>query len=482
MNCVGLACRLFRTAMLDRLDETIVAVSSAPGFGTLGIVRLSGPQALTIADRLIRCEPGRRPTDQPGAVRCAAEVFVDADLSLPAHLYIFRRPHSYTREDLVEIHTIGSPPALELVLARAVDLGAVVAQGGEFTARAFLNGAMGLTEAAGVAGLIRAQSDAQLRASRRLVDGALARAITEARDRLAELLALVEAGIDFVEEPIEFITPGTLRTELEGLAAHLGGVLSGAVPEETLDMLPHILLFGPPNAGKSSLMNRLSGTKRAICAAAAGTTRDILSAPMNLRRGDAILLDTAGIDRSMDEVVARAREMTLSAAGAVDLICLVMDVAAPPDDHIVSLLGSLNVAKVVVAANKCDLLASGDADSRLQHLERWGLGPVCLVSALHGIGVDALRSAFAESLESETATPLSEALLLTQRQRRAVQDAMQAIDRAIALTDATAHTGDCADILALELREAADALGSIAGPVTTEELLTHVFANFCIGK
>ncbi len=483
--------------MLDRLDETIVATSSAPGYGVVGIVRLSGPEALSIADRMAvaaqdpdpsrpaqegQCATNVRLLDSPGSTRLLAEVAIDDDLSLPAIIYVFRAPHSYTRQDLVEIHTMGSPAVLELVVGRAVDLGAVAAQAGEFTARAFLNGAMDLTEAAGVAGVIRAQSDTQLRAARRLMDGALSQAISDARDPLAELLALVEAGIDFVEEPIEFITPVELRDRLGEFSARLRRMLTRATPAEQLDVLPHILLIGPPNVGKSSLMNRLSGTSRAICAAAAGTTRDILSAPISLGRGEAILLDTAGVDRSVDEIMAIARDMTLSAAEKVDLVCLVVEMAASPDEHLLTLLRALDVAKTVVAANKCDLVSADKTNSLVQGMRQWQLGPVCAVSALDGTGIDELRSTLAESLSTAETTTLAEALLLTQRQRQAVIDALESIDRAIELSNQVEETIVCADVLAFELRDAVDALGTIAGAVTTEDLLTHVFANFCIGK
>ncbi len=509
--------------MLDRLDETIVAISSAPGHGVVGIVRLSGARAIVIADQMAnvarvfnpclaalenRCPTNVRLIDQPGSTRVSGEVLIDRDLSLPAIFYVFRAPHSYTRQDLIEIHTTGSPAALELVRGRALDLGAIAAGPGEFTARAFLNGAMDLTEAAGVAGVIRAQSDTQLRASRRILEGALSRAINEARDPLMELLALVEADIDFAEEPIEFITPPALRDQLAEIGERLRRLLKNATPAEQLDVLPHILLFGPPNAGKSSLMNRLSGTSRAICAAAAGTTRDILSAPITLAgpgapgpvAPEAILLDTAGVGCatdspvchltdwkvgptcSCDELLALARDMTLSAVEKVDLVCLVVDVAEPLDEHVRELLVSLEVAGVVVAANKCDLISAGEAESLSERMRRWHLGPVCAVSALRGTGIDTLRSALAESLSNAQTTTHAQALLLTQRQRKGILDAREAVDRAIALSSQATETIDCADVLAFELRDAVDALGTIAGAVTTEDLLTHVFANFCIGK
>jgi tRNA modification GTPase len=467
--------------MLDRVDDTIVAISSAPGYGALGIVRLSGPEAIHIADRMASAAAGGPLASRPGSTRVSGEVLIDATIRLPAVFYVFRAPHSYTRQDMVEIHTVGSPPALDLVRRRALDLGALAAEPGEFTARAFLNGAMDLASAEAVAGIIRAQTDTQLRASRRMMDGELSRHVRESRDTLAELVALVEADIDFAEEPIEFITPSALRDRLADIDARLQPLLQGEASAERLEVLPRILLFGPPNAGKSSLMNRLSGTSRAICAAAGGTTRDILSAPIRLGRAEAILLDTAGVDRSEDEIVAQARAMTLSEAERVDLICVVVDVTSADDEHLCSTVRSLE-APVVVAANKSDLVSASQLTDVVDGLKRWRTGPVCAVSAKDGSGIDMLRARFAEALGTTATTTLGEAVVLSERQRQAVRDASEAIQRAVELSENATETIDCADLLAFELREALDALGSVTGEVTTEDLLAQVFANFCIGK
>jgi len=410
---------------------------------------------------------------------------------LPATVLWFRAPHSYTRQDSAEIHTIGSPAVLEVVRCRAIEFGAVTAQPGEFTARAFLNGAMSLSQAEAVAGVIRAQSDTQLRAARRLMDGAVARAVTQVRDELAELLALVEADIDFAEEPIEFITPAALVQRLGVVDAGLKSLLVSAASIERLDALPRILLFGRPNAGKSSLMNRLSGTARSICAAVAGTTRDLLSAPIRVGRGEAILLDSAGVDESDDAILSQARELVLSAADRVDLVCVVIDVTNPEDERVHDLVRSLKLERAVVAVNKSDLVGLPEAVGGIDEtaarelrdrLTSWGLGPVCSVSAATGAGVEALRDQLAAMLGTLSGTTSGESVWLTERQRVAIAEAAGSIARAIDLSRAVSETIDCADLLAFELREALETLGSVTGEVTTDELLDQVFARFCIGK
>ena len=468
--------------MLDRLDETIVAISSAPGFGALGIVRLSGQDSIAIADHMATTDTGEPLAGRPGSTRVSGDVRIDEVASLPAVFYLFRGPHSYTCQDIVEIHTVGSPVALDLVRRRAIELGALAAEPGEFTARAFLSGAMDLTSAEAVPGMIRAQTDTQLRASRRMAEGTLAKRIMEIRDELAELLALVEADIDFAEEPIEFITPQVLGHRLSEIAEGLQRLLRTTTSVERFDVVPHILLFGPPNVGKSSLMNRLSGTNRAICAAVGGTTRDVLSAPIRLGRGEAILLDTAGVDRSDDEVIAAARAMTVSTAERVDLVCIVLDLTKPDDEQLFETVRSLDTGRLIIAANKCDLIPAGRAGQIGERLRSRGLGPVCLVSALDGTGLDALRNALGEALGSTMTTTLGESVLISDRQGAAVNEASEAIKRAACLSEAARETIDCADLMAFELREALDALGAVTGEVTTEDLLGQVFANFCIGK
>ncbi len=490
-----------------------MAVSSAPGSGAVGIVRLSGPGAIDIADRIGRLSAGKWLANQRAWTRAEGEVVIqvqdagpgmaevgqsEASGTVPAFFHVFRSPRSYTRQDVVEIFTVGSPAVLDRVREACVRGGAVPAQPGEFTARAYFSGAMDLAQAEAVAGIIRAQSDTQLRASRRMMDGALAVRITTIRDQLAELLALVEADIDFAEEPIDFISPSVLQTRLEALLRELEEMLAAAPPIERLSRLPHILLLGPPNAGKSSLMNRLSGTSRAICAAVAGTTRDILSGPIRIGRGEAMLLDTAGVDETEDDIIAQARSLTLSAAEGVDLVCIVLDAAgfrgafrdAKVDDELrqsgmtsfIKRVGELDLPLTVLAVNKCDLLDGEEKAGILAAAESLGWGRAVAVSAVTGEGVDELRRRFEEVLGQAVTTTGSQAVWLTERQRSAVGETNEALRRAAGLAADASETIDCADLLAFELREALDSLGAVTGSVTTEDLLGVVFANFCIGK
>lgn len=468
-------------AVLDRLDETIVAIASPPGYSPLGIVRLSGPDAISLVSSITRPNAGQPLKETVSSRRIVGDWLFDDGSSMPAIIYIFRAPHSYTREDMVEIHTIGNPVVLDLLRNQLTGLGATPAAPGEFTARAFLHGALNLSQAESVAAIIRAQSDAQLRAARRLREGRLAIEVSVIRDNLAEMLALVEAGIDFVEEPIEFITTADATHRLVDMDARFAHWLSGGVTAEALDVLPRILLLGPPNAGKSSLLNRLSGANRAICAAVAGTTRDILSVPISLDRGEAILLDSAGIDAAPDEVLVQARTAALAQAAHVDLICMVIDLTSDATNDFLREFDSITTGPTCLVANKIDLLESRDALSRIEHLRRSQSHPVLPVSAQTGVGIEDLRHAITAKLQARESSRSGDNLL-TERQRAAVHLAADAVSRSRLLLESTSDINTCADLLAFELREALDALGAVTGEVTTEDLLGQVFARFCIGK
>ncbi|NOT01801.1 MAG: GTP-binding protein [Phycisphaerales bacterium] len=468
--------------MYECTQDTIVAVASPPGHAPRGIVRCSGPDALTLADHVFRSGGGMTPSRSPGFRRLIGLFDLEPKCLIPGQLFLFRAPRSYTREDSFECHVPGAPSVLAMLLERLTGLGARLAQPGEFTARAFLNGGIDLTRAEAVAAAIHARSDAQLRAARHMMTGRFARHIDELIERLAELVALVEADIDFAEEPIEFITPDVLRSRLSELAAELHTLLRHAESTERIDSLPHILLVGRSNAGKSTLINFLSGTDRSICSPVPGTTRDILSATISLGRGQAVLLDAAGVDTDMTGLMRDAAVATSNAAGRVSLICLVVDGAAMFDDSVLRIGDATNRTPRVTVANKIDLLDSAVLDQLRQRLEKRARGAVCLVSAVTGAGIDELRRVLADALDLHDADLTRDAVLLTARQRDAVQSALHAVDRALHESADLAETIDRADILAFELRDALDALAAIVGSVTTDDLLGRVFASFCIGK
>ena len=465
--------------MFDLIDDTIVAIASPPGWAARGIVRSAGPEALSYADRIYTPETGMSVRACSGFSRLGGLVELDADCAVPGELYLFRAPRSYTRQDCVEFHLPGSPVVLGMLVKRLMGLGARPAEPGEFTARAFLAGAMDLVRAESVAAVIRSRSDAQLRAAHRLRQGVLNTRVETELERLAELVALVEADIDFAEEPIEFITPQRLATQLSDVERSLRCLLEASESIERLDALPRILLVGRSNAGKSTLMNALSGVDRAISSAVAGTTRDLLSAPVRLGLGEAILLDAAGVDPDAEGLGASAAAHTLAAASEVDLLCCVVDLSVDPIRP--PPMGQVPTPRVLVGS-KSDLLDAVMIESRRRVLEQWTAGPVGIVSAKTGEGIDACRRLLADALAGPEHAAAGHTVLLTARHRHAIESAIDSLARCAAPLAGTRETIDCADLVAFELREAIEALGSICGAITTEDLLGRVFSSFCIGK
>lgn len=493
------------------IDDTIVAVSSPPGAADRGIVRLTGPGAFQIVEQLFQPESmpdgkfARLPPEmvQPSP-RCLASLteFPKAlkgtvhlgEAQLPSIAYVFKSPGSYTAQDTVELHTIGSPVLLAMIVEAAIQLGARRAEAGEFTARAFLAGRLDLSQVHGIAGMIAARSDLQLKAAERLLHGALSQRAMEARESLADLLSLVEGAMDFADEPIEFIAPDDLRSRLAQLKKRLTATVDAGLRAERWGRLPRVLLIGKPNAGKSSLLNRLTGLDRAICTPVAGTTRDVLTAPMTIGDHECLLVDVAGLDdaaRHRPDILAQA--MAHDAIGDADLFLLVMDITGPIDPAQPALTSCLEPAASIVVGNKCDL-ASADQSALFQSTFPEGL----VVSAQTGAGCDALAGRIAELLTGRESDRQDDAIALMAEHRASLDRAIDAIDRAITLASTSPNQpggADCstdseiadaglanADLVAAELRIAADELGVLVGQDQTEDLLGRIFSRFCVGK
>ncbi len=471
-----------RVYLLRSSDDTIAAISSAAGHAARGIIRLSGPDAVIAAAQVFSCSDGRSPGQLPDHGRALGQLRIGRHETIPAELYLFRAPASYTGQDLVELHTIGSPPLLLVVLESLLAAGARPAEAGEFTARAFLGGKLDLAQAEGVAAAVAGESDAQLVAAGRLLDGVLSSRIGSIRDELANLVAVVEADIDFSDEGIEFITPADAARRVATIRSQIDALLSTSVAAEHLDVLPEVMLVGPANVGKSSLMNRLSGLDRSICSPLAGTTRDVLTAPLDVEGLEVLLVDAAGLvggpETELDDLAVQAARR---AAERAALLIFVVDLADGSFANHLDLIGQLPKRPMLVAANKIDLIADRQIDDCRRRIAARGDTPVVTVSALTGQGCDRLVEAMRRALIGRGADLAAEAIALNARHRRAIEDSLAAVGRAESLA-AAAQPLDQADLLALELREALHHLGTIVGQVVTEDLLDRIFANFCIGK
>ena len=471
------------------LDDTIVAISSPAGSAGRAIVRLSGPQAFALAAAAfvphagkLADTPGFRAVD--GLVRLTAPPIV-----LPAKAYVFRAPRSYTRQDVVELHIPGPSAAATALEGFLAEAGARPARGGEFTARAFFSGRIDLSAAEAVADVIEAADDAQLRAAVAVLGGRVHRLCQDAASRLTEALATVEASIDLAEEGIQLDLPAALAGRLAELADHLDGVADDAAVLPDTAAQAQVVIAGRPNVGKSSLLNALTGTDRAIVSALAGTTRDVLRGSMALPDAAAVeLLDAAGFARPDDSLEAAANSAARRAVAGADAVLFVVDLTAEPADADASLLAEVRAenprAPLVVIGSKADLVEAS-RPAALERLARsaadGGGSEAILTSAVTGEGLAAVREAVREALHLRAERP-GAALGLHDRQRRCLRSCAAAVRRAAELLRPLAEIADAAELVAVELREALGEVGTISGEVVTEDVLGRIFARFCVGK
>jgi tRNA modification GTPase len=453
--------------------DTIVAISTPPGRGGIGIVRLSGPRAVSIAEQLVRL---RQPLEH---ARARLADVLDSESSGEsgrideAVVTWFASPSSYTAEDLVEIAAHGSPVVLELLLRRALDLGARLAEPGEFTQRAFLAGRIDLTQAEAVRDLIEAQTLTQARQAASQLGGALSRRVQPAKQNLIELIALLEAGIDFAEDDVDVAPGAEIARRIAALTPPLAALETSFARGRVVHDGLTLAIVGRPNAGKSSLFNRLAERDRAIVTATPGTTRDTITERISLGGIPLELVDTAGLREAAEEIerlgIARSRE-ALADAG---LVLIVLDATQPLNDEERRLLAAVEGRPAVVVRNKCDLVGDGSAGSKvLAELEL----PVMPTSALTGEGIAALRERIvALATGGAAAEP---GLLTNLRQHQAVTAALVALDDAArANASSIPH-----EMILLDLYRALSALDSLTGQTTTDDILNLIFSTFCIGK
>lgn len=431
--------------------DTIAAISSAAGPAARMIVRLSGPAALQIA---------RQFTSQSDLSAGAARTMLRFDAQcVPAWIYSFHAPRSVTGQDVVELHIPGNVLLAKMLLAELIKLGARHAEAGEFTARAYFSGKLDLAEAEGVAATIAAASERELAAARQLLAGELSRRLAPIMGALAEALALVEAGIDFSDEDISFISTPDLLQRIRAAGESLTLLLAQSARFERLAHEPAVVLAGLPNAGKSTLLNALGGFDRAVVSPAEGTTRDAIWVHAALPRGIVRVIDIAGLDeRTAGELGRQMQRAALREIETADVVVLVhaVDEARP--------LPMLPREPNLVVRTKADLPGTP------RHLSEREIA----VSALTGLGLDTLRAKLDRVCFGEAAA--GAVLALNARHIECVTEAREALNQAAD----TADQG--AELAALHLRDALDALGRILGSVTPDDVLGLVFGRFCVGK
>ena len=463
--------------MLD-VDRTIVALSSAAGAAARCLVRLTGPDAIEIAQHVFT---GTAPLAEMAGFTHQQGLVQTPQFTLPARVYVFRRPRSYTRQDVIELHLPGNPLAATGVVDALLSAGAEPAGAGEFTARAFFSGRIDLSEAQAVADLINAADTAHLRSAVANLGGKVHRLCEDLAQRICSELALIEAAIDLAEEDLTLDTPAAVAQRLSQIAREATDLATAAIDMPETTHQPVVVLAGKPNAGKSALLNALSGEDRAIVSALAGTTRDVLSAQMMLGEAEVKLLDAAGIGRTDDPLATSADSAARTAVARADILCFVADATEPDTAGNTELLAELRAintsAPVLVLANKADLLPSPDAASDALTT----LGDVLPTSAATGEGLPDLRHRLTDLLHLSASRP-GELLGLHRRQKRHLLAAAEATTRAAGPLANDTHLADRAELIAIDLRDALAQLGHISGQVVTDDVLSEIFSRFCVGK
>lgn len=454
-----------------RLDDTIAALASAAGPGGRGIIRCSGPDVVSLFEQRFR------PRDEEAWRSCTIasrhpgvwEVQA-TNRQLPVDIYLWPNRRSYTGQRQAELHTIGSPPLLEAILGDLFAAGARPAQAGEFTLRAFLAGRVDLMQAEAVLGVIDAADPLELKTALTQLAGGISHRLTELRTEFIDLLADLEAGLDFTEEGLEFVSRAVLVERIVSAGEELQRLLDRANDRTRHTVRQRVVIAGRPNAGKSTLFNALLGRSAALVSPIAGTTRDYLTAEVDWQGIPLELVDTAGWEETADEILKVALELRSAQLEQADLI--LQCVAA--DD--VEELSSLRERSI--PSGRSDFIHVITKSDQAADLDRELYDNAVFVSALTRTGLDSLTDRVVDVLRSERSGEADILGSTAARCRDSLERAIVALTRAAAL----AEQGGGDEFLATDVREALEELGRITGAVYTDDLLDRIFSKFCIGK
>lgn len=484
--------------MSGALQDTICAIATPVGEGGIGILRISGEKAIEVAAGLVRVRSGKPLDSVTSHVMHYADLLEAVPVQEPstrlaqprncppacslaideALIVVMRAPRSYTAEDVVEIQCHGGPLILQTLCEVVIRRGARLAEPGEFTKRAFLNGRLDLTQAEAVLDTIRAKTAGSLRIAQEHLRGALSVEIDRMREALIRLLAHVEAAIDFTEEDIAFIRPEELAADLQKTIEELSRLADSCREGRILREGVTAAIMGRPNVGKSSLLNALLRTDRAIVTPVPGTTRDVLEEVLNIRGVPVRLLDTAGVHGTEDPVEQEGIRRSLAAMEQAELLLIVLDGSMPLTEDDQELLARHRDKKRLVVINKADLPCRIDSSALavLEHDE-----PACAVvriSAKTGDGLDDLRDRLRAMILRADFEPGESVVVTHLRHQSALLRAKEALTCAAGSVVAKLS----GEFVAMDLRAAIDALGEITGAVSTDDILERIFREFCIGK
>ncbi len=452
-------------------SETIAALSTPPGVSAIGVIRLSGNRAAEICEKIFQ---GKKLSAQLSHTLHHGWIS-DGDKKIDEVVVgIFRAPHSYTGEDVVEISCHGSPYILQRITNLLVEKGARLAKPGEFTLRAFLNGKLDLSQAEAVADLISSNSEASLRAAMQQMRGGFSKEIKELRQQLVDFAALVELELDFSEEDVEFANRKQLKELVSHLTSHVSRLIESFQLGNVIKHGVNVVIAGRPNAGKSTLLNLLLNEERAIVSEIPGTTRDTIEEVLNINGVLFRLIDTAGIREAQDAIEKLGVEKTFEKIRQSGILVYVFDAASMSREDVLADIEKLRhgEAPLILVGNKIDLLKDDSYHSKF-NLN----GSAVFISSKEGSNIQQIKKALVSKVSEEnfqqedtvvTNVRHHEALL---RSKLALEDVLKGLDSKIS-----------GELLALDIRRALEELGTIIGEVTNEDVLDSIFSRFCIGK
>ena len=472
-------------------SDTILAVSTPSGRSLKVIIRLSGKDVFACLGSAFMPGDGEKITHEKGFSSCHGHIYLESEkIRIPACIYIMKSPNSYTREDIIEIHTFGSPPLLEMLMETLLSSGSEnvcrengeeavrnirIAEPGEFTKRAFLNGRISLAEAESVLHIIRSQTDSELLMAVSNLKGRLTERMNNIQGELVKLCARIEAAIDFLDQDIELITLDETKKQLEHIKEKLYIVAGSGQKPRVSHYGVKTVLVGWPNAGKSSLFNKLLNRSRAIVTQVSGTTRDTLEADVDLEGINFRIIDTAGIAYGKGELESVIEQRTYGSIDTAQIVIFVIDGCMNLSSEQVKFFDSITTRSKIIVINKIDLQQKTCYEDLSSKMKTF---PVVKTSVLTGEGLNELKKTMVSNVFENNIDLSASDVVFTMRQRVVLSRALDILEQ----TSDSLNEGIGYELVAIDLRKALDTIGEVTGEVLTDDILDRIFSEFCIGK
>ena len=456
------------------MSDTIAAISTAQGEGGISVIRISGDSAFTVCDKIFKGINNKKLADMKGYTASFGKIVSDGEEIDEAVALVFREPLSYTGENVVELSCHGGIYITKLVLRAVLDAGAVPAQAGEFTKRAFLNGRIDLAQAESVIDIIHAKNEFALKSSEQQLSGSLSAAVRKVREKLLHEIAFIESALDDPEHISLDGYPETLHGIVEEAQKEIQKLLANSDNGKILKEGISTVIIGKPNAGKSSLLNTLVGEERAIVTDIAGTTRDVLEEQINLNGIILNVIDTAGIRETDDVVEKIGVDRAKKYLNEADLAIYVVDTSTQLDENDFEIMELLKDRKAIVLLNKSDLTPVTDSESIRKHLDK----KMIAISAKEQTGIEELEETIREMFFTGEVTFNDEVYITNIRHKTALQEARNSLN----LVVQSILDGMPEDFYSIDLMNAYEELGSIVGEAVEDDLVNEIFSKFCMGK